>query len=188
VIFNRVEGLSVFDGVDSEFLFIGLGLFEVAGAVAGGSAALLTDDSSDEFDEVGALHDQTTVALLQDSDVLGDGCGSDEIVACDHANSDSGFVALGDSVGHFLARNIPHSCDAEQSQSCFLHGKDSFFVFEFKVIVGVYLFVGDAKGSEGRLGHLSDVLLHFVVAAFGNHFNSVRLNIIPIVASSQDHF
>jgi hypothetical protein len=43
-------------------------------------------------------------------------------------------VALGDGIGHLLAGNVPHSCDAEQRQTCALHGEDSFVIFGFEVI------------------------------------------------------
>ncbi len=97
------------------------------------SSALFTNNSSNEFVELWSFHGQELLSFLNNSNILGNGSGSNDVVACDHSYSDSSLVAVSNGLRNLLSWNISHSNDAEQDDVILFTGKYSLLIFGFNI-------------------------------------------------------
>ena len=108
-----IKLFSVGNSVNSQLSSLLIRFLLDSWTVANGSSALFTNNSSYEFVELWSLHGQELLSLLENANILGNGSGSNDVVACDHSYSDSSLVAVSNSLRNLLSWNISHSNNAK---------------------------------------------------------------------------
>lgn len=162
-------------------------MLEIESTAAFLGSAGLADDSSDEFNEFSALHDQTAVAFLDDTHVFGNGSSSHDVVSSHHSHLDACSVALLNGRVDFLPGHIPHSDDTQHHQLTLLDIEQALAIFLLKVIRTVDRFISHAQGSKRGLSHLANDLLNLVLGSGRHNLNLIGLRIEPLIATCQHH-
>jgi len=117
--------------------------------------ACLADETTHSLIELWSFHNailSNTEFLINNLALFGNSHSGNFIVTCDHSNSDTSSLALGNSAWDFLSDDIFNTKDTNKCESCFFNNSDNssfiHILMSWASLIDLKVFIANTDSSK----------------------------------------